>query len=58
MFTGGYHYGGGFNYFTAHLFSEGSLQCAVMPRNYIYIGVEFLLAKCMTEAFSEDYADH
>jgi hypothetical protein len=29
-----------------------------MPRNYIYIGVEFLLAKCMTEAFSEDYADH
>jgi len=28
-----------------------------MPRNYIYLGVQFLLAKCMTEASSEDYAD-
>jgi hypothetical protein len=28
-----------------------------MPRNYIFLGVEFLLAKCMTEASSEDYAD-
>ena len=28
-----------------------------MPKNYIFLGVEFLLAKCMTEASSEDYAD-
>jgi hypothetical protein len=58
MFTGGIHYGGGSNHFTVHFFSECSIQCVVMPRNYIYLGVQFLLAKCMTEeASSEDCAD-
>ena len=57
MFTSGYHYGGGSNYFTVHFFSEGSIQCAVMPTNYIYISVECLLSKCMTKASSEDCAD-
>jgi len=57
MFTGGIHYGGGSNHFTVDFFSECSIQCVLMPRNYIYLGVQFLLAKCMTEASSEDYAD-
>ena len=57
MFTGNYRYGGGSNDFTVHFFPEGSIQCAVMPRNYIYLGGEFLLPKCMTEASYEDYAD-
>lgn len=37
--------------------SEIPLQCAVMPKNFVFLGVEFLLAKCMTKAFSEDCAD-
>jgi len=57
VFTSGYHYGGGSNDFTVHFFSEGSIQCAMMPRNYVYVCVECLLAKCMTKASSEDCAD-
>ncbi|KAG0697095.1 hypothetical protein DFH29DRAFT_165793 [Suillus ampliporus] len=33
------------------------ITCAVMPTNFIFFGLEFLVSKCMTKAFSQDCAN-
>ncbi|KAG1724547.1 hypothetical protein EDB19DRAFT_1644545 [Suillus lakei] len=33
------------------------ITCAVMPKNYVFLSVECLVAKCMIKIFSEDCAD-
>ena len=35
----------------------GSLQCAVMPNNFIFLGLEFLIATCMSKTTYKDHAD-
>jgi hypothetical protein len=42
---------------TAQLVPECHIQCAVMPTNFIFFSIEFLLAKCMFKAMSDDHAD-
>jgi hypothetical protein len=43
--------------YTAQLAPEYHIQCAVMPTNFIFLCIEFLLAKCMSQAMSDDRAD-
>jgi hypothetical protein len=43
---------------TVHMsLSLGHLQCAVMPKNFIFLGIEFFIAKRMFRATSKDRAD-
>ena len=39
------------------LVSDGRLQAIVMPRNFIFLSIQLLVAKGMTKAFFEDRAD-
>src|SRR5882757_8507753 len=37
--------------------SEHHIQCAVMPKNFIFLGIEFLMVKCMSKTTFNDCAD-
>jgi hypothetical protein len=57
IFDGSYHHSAVSIVCTAKLVPECHTQCAVMPTNFIFLSIEFLLAKCMSKAMSDDHAD-
>ena len=57
IFDGSHHHSAVPIVCTAQLVPECRTQCAVMPTNFIFLCIEFLLAKCMSKAMSDDHAD-
>ena len=57
VLTGCFDHGGVQTIVLCILYLSLSLKFAAMPRNFVFLSIQFLFPKCMTKAFFTDEAD-